>query len=440
MSDRQPTVSAKGLLYRLARQLRRGGACLLVLLLLVLVLCLVAALGALGRAPRTSRHTARRVDAKLKPPLFKCKSRSGQQQQLPEERAHQACLSCSHLDRPLSDTTSRHNSPFLVDEQYDFTVCSHAKVASTYLMNYLFELHGTNISAFSGTDEVHAEGHPRFATGSSPALATLNLHYKFQTVRDPFQRFVSSYLDKVVDTDYFELRELYEFLKKFQGLPKFLKKNLPLTLYKENGESAVLDTGAQLDEYLKYYDVQAARRKKTPEYGKVASFAQFTQYALVNQGLIRCKGGPHCLKAADIHVQPQWVRCDPCALRYDAILKVENFTDEMRYIRETLKLPDLDDVIATNLKVREKRLAKEGKPERSEVTRREQKTDVREKEKAEPAEAGNAGPARPNASGRDARDYRALLAQLAPLERDLLFTAYRRDLQVFDYPPLRDFP
>ena len=92
-----------------------------------------------------------------------------------------------------------------------------------------------------------------------------------------------------------------------------------------NGSYATINTKAQLDAYLKNYDLRAAKRKNVPEYGDRLSFPQFTQFVLVNIGLLACKDNSTCLKKANEHIQPQWVRCDPCTLQYDAILKVSTF-------------------------------------------------------------------------------------------------------------------
>ena len=137
-------------------------------------------------------------------------------------------------------------------------------------------------------------------------------------------RFVSCYINKILDGSYYGAYA-HDFVRDFKGLPAFLKTLIPITLWNMNGSCATIKTEAELDDYLNNYNLRATKRKNVAEYGKYLSFPQFTQFALVTLGLLRCRNHSTCLKAIDVHVQPQWVRCDPCALQYDAILKVSTF-------------------------------------------------------------------------------------------------------------------
>ena len=102
----------------------------------------------------------------------------------------------------------------------------------------------------------------------------------------------------------------------------FLEKRIPIRIWKINGDSTNIENKSDLKKFLQQYDAPSPKRKTVPESGNKASFAQFTQYALVHQGLLENRDDPDRLKAADVHVQPQWMRCDPCVLKYDAVLKV----------------------------------------------------------------------------------------------------------------------
>jgi len=275
----------------------------------------------------------------------------------PRQRAAAAQQACSRPRRPVSDTRSRHRSPFLVDELHNFTYCFHPKAASSYLLHYMFELNGRGVDTFETNHEVHAAAMPRWGAAKNASPQRLSRHYKFQVVRHPFHRFVSSYSNKAVEEDYFAKRHMLTFIRKNEGLVKFLRRNIPITLWEINGVSTVINTVKDLDIYLRNYDVEASKRKNIPEKGSHVSFGQFVQYALMQGGILRCRDDPDCLDDVDVHIQPQWMQCDPCALEYDAILKVESLSDDMNYLREVLHLPDLDHVITEHLDKRAARLA-----------------------------------------------------------------------------------
>lgn len=55
---------------------------------------------------------------------------------------------------------------------------------------------------------------------------------------------------------------------------------------------------------------------------ELASFPEFALWTAVN--VLQCQGGPVCLGDLDVHIRPQGVRCNPCAVNFDMIMKVGN--------------------------------------------------------------------------------------------------------------------
>jgi len=480
----------------------------------------------------------------VRPSFLESKYDDETDQAPPRQLARYARSACARLARPLSDTNPRVITPFLVDEAHGFTVCCHAKVASSYFLLYIHELNGKNVSKFTRNSQIHPSAHHLWGDNRR-SFEDLDAQYKFQIVRHPFRRLVSTYINKIIDQDYFARRHFYERIKTLKDLPTVLKDLIPLTLWNDMENSTTIKNRRDLENYLEKYDLKAAEIKDIPENGEYLSFSQFTH--LVLRSILHCKDDPSCLKWTDIHFQPQWVRCDPCALEYDAILKVETLPEDMRYLRETLILPDLDEVIKDNLEIAKlrdesnKKMQQDEKPnesksvqnvkpdgkqeskmlymngakskynpekqmEKQEVNQESNFAEVQEKaprsgetndtnsvvetrsreveftrgdsgsirktvvkvnspktkqpttksgrdgeaarrskravsenpveeqkKESEPAINKGAVNINPVNSERVSYDYDALLAELSPLARDLLFSAYRHDFHMFDY-------
>jgi len=355
----------------------------------------------------------------------------------PHERALNVSRACSRVSRPQSDLSSIHYTPHFVDAEHNLTMCMHAKSASTYLVFFLFELNGKNISKFGNKYDFHVGVRSHWGADGRKSAQELGRHHTMQVVRHPFQRFVSSYVDKIVVNEYFSKRNAYGFVKDFKGLPVLLKNNLPITLWNINGTSATIESKAHLHDFLNNYDLQAAKRGAAPEYGKYLSFPQFTQYAL--KQLLQCKDDPVCLKKVDVHIQPQWVRCDPCSLRYDTILKAETLNTEMDYVREVLQLPNLDATITKNMEIRNSRISADSTPPKklkSQSKKGKNKADTPRATasgKSEPEKQPSKKGPKINSSAGAGLHHTTLLQQLSPLERDLLYTAYRLDFDIFGY-------
>lgn len=62
-----------------------------------------------------------------------------------------------------------------------------------------------------------------------------------------------------------------------------------------------------------------------PEQRLSSGIPTFRDFSLfVVKKILSCGSDPECLKLINVHIRPQVTRCNPCAISFDAILKVSS--------------------------------------------------------------------------------------------------------------------
>ena len=107
----------------------------------------------------------------------------------------------------------------------------------------------------------------------------------------------------------------------------------------------------------------------------------------------------------------------------------------MDYLRKTLDLPNLDDIITKNLEVRKlKKTGKFNSPKELNIQQKKNENITVENEgKISESITTAKRTVNVNASSGNSLDYNKLLEQLSRLEIDLLYTVYRNDFDTFSY-------
>jgi len=240
-----------------------------------------------------------------------------QLRQVQAERRENIVSTCRKygLDRKSVDMTGAVNDLGLVAEewaylkrinwlyvywskQHDLTWCKVPKAgSSTWTFNFL------KLAGVDPKSHQHKELRNHYPRQSSNAI--LKDTFRFMVVRHPFERILSAYRDKLEDLSRdIEAREGYYY-----------------TMY---GKHIVAEYRDKSDKNL------TAKIEPT--------WREFVTYILNTP-----------VTKFDEHWTPIWMLCTPCIIRYDAISKMETFSEDTQYV---LQQAGLEDVLSVEWKHR----------------------------------------------------------------------------------------
>ena len=200
---------------------------------------------------------------------------------------------CKQKQLYLRQNTFRQNfeSWVLVHPKFKIAYCHLAKVGSTAWKTYLINLVSNNQTKQKllkmDTDELHIAINALFSTKNintnheelSKYLQSQK-YFTFAFVRHPFDRLVSAYIDKVLDT-----------------------KN---TFYRHVSQTLLQNYGA-------------------------ITFENFLRFVL--KSMENCNSQTtKCLNVIDVHWQPYYQRCEFCDMKYDYIGRLETFNQDVKEV------------------------------------------------------------------------------------------------------------
>lgn len=217
-----------------------------------------------------------------------------------------ACENYGHnITKKGVNVTSRHWLPMQIlqrprlyySDKYKLLVCGVPKCASTEWRKLLLLLE-KEVNAKSPEGISHEYAFTRafqkrfFWTRFNRTFARdrrLNTYYKIMTVREPLERVVSAYVDKMLPGGTGDLSySLYS-----------------ADIHKQYGKNT---------------------SKQSDYFGEVASFQEFVDHILDTAAS----------NFLDVHWKPYTDICDPCVIRYDYIAKLETFSQDAVRITEKL--------------------------------------------------------------------------------------------------------
>lgn len=140
---------------------------------------------------------------------------------------------------------------------------------------------------------------------------------KFLIVRDPFQRILSAYRDKLENKDIGKKHGTLHFYKSYGSkiVKKYRKKANKLN--KENDSNFP-------DRYKQIIEENVPQDRPEP------TFKEFVMYLTDTNLLIY----------GDDHWMPYYVFCTPCFIQYDVIAKFETLEDDQKYLIKLARLED----------------------------------------------------------------------------------------------------
>lgn len=111
-----------------------------------------------------------------------------------------------------------------------------------------------------------------------------------------------------------------------------LSRKLSATIAIENIHNSVISESIDIklndtifSQYaLNSHDIMKPEKKLSRE---IPTFREFSLF--VAKKILSCAGDPACLNLIDVHIQPQVTRCNPCAISFDAIIKVSSVVCSM---------------------------------------------------------------------------------------------------------------
>jgi len=124
-------------------------------------------------------------------------------------------------------------------------------------------------------------------------------------------------VNKIVQSDYYKNRDdsIYKNALQFSKMDSANLRRYFTTVYSDFDFAAVKRTNCS----SKIPSVHPA-----PSIDETPSFRSFAM--AVAESLLSCRGRQGCRASVDVHFKPQFDRCLPCLLKYDAVIKVREVT------------------------------------------------------------------------------------------------------------------
>ena len=201
----------------------------------------------------------------------------------------------------------KYNLRLRYDRKHNFLYCENFKIASTTWAMHLLRLKHKRAVDKSGNPIATLHKASRNVYPKLVGRKRLNFLAKnptsFIIVRDPFERLVSAYKDKMTVAYNRKMKAWRTF-----GLTQLLIRR-------------------------KY--------RKTPRPGIIPTFKEFVQY-LVGE----LSPSPNSMKkrkpnSIDNHWTPVWLNCSPCSEKYDVIVKMETIDRDTWYLKQLLNLKEV---------------------------------------------------------------------------------------------------
>ncbi|XP_043243058.1 carbohydrate sulfotransferase 11-like [Amphibalanus amphitrite] len=213
-------------------------------------------------------------------------------------------------------------SHFTVVPPHKTMACLVNKVASTSLLGTFLKLTGHGVPLFDELSSPHSIASLLHPTKPGEfALATKH-YFKFMFVRHPLERLISAYEDKVVKVDHPSLLHLRKSI--FNTQEDIRIRNRTYALLRANA--------ANRTELLADYETKlAAYRAEVKARHNVPTFGEFLDFVLAMDPT-----GDNF----DSHWTPYWRQCTPCHMHYDVIGKLEDGSDDFKYVWHRMKIYD----------------------------------------------------------------------------------------------------
>ncbi|CAL4170841.1 unnamed protein product [Meganyctiphanes norvegica] len=229
--------------------------------------------------------------------------------QVLEHRQQRVVEVCRQHKRQLKRIWGYGN--LLYDTKHHLAYCRTAKAGTTWWLGSLLRWAGVSTAGLT-PDTIHQISNQVF-----PPLDAKNIKVQmnanmfiFLAVRHPFTRLVSAYRDKI-----------------FSGYRKDLYSQMINAYGKNDTKQGSISGVADPSE----------------DNSNVPTFREFALFAA--QQVNHCAMVPNsaCMLDIDVHWRPSHDRCAPCNVHYDAILKLETFDSDERYIKMITGMPSNKD-------------------------------------------------------------------------------------------------
>ncbi|KAK3879254.1 hypothetical protein Pcinc_016165 [Petrolisthes cinctipes] len=230
------------------------------------------------------------------------------------ERREMLKARCVEMVSAAQRNKPPNSKEFLVSKKYQLMYCNVFKAASSTWLTHYLKMAGVSSQQIATYRDSPVEAARRFYPRPSPSdlqYYSRDLHYtSFLIVRDPFQRLLSAYRDKIE----FNKQDYYSSLRcRIQEasyiLPELKDKQKPEELKPE---------------------FIGQQKKCSP------SFRKFVEFVLSEEE----KGNDH-----NEHWAPYYRFCTPCQFPFDYILHFETLTEDETFLLE--KVPGLKDVLTS---------------------------------------------------------------------------------------------
>ncbi len=206
-----------------------------------------------------------------------------------------------------------HLQNIIIDQKHKFFYCYTPKVACTTWKRMLMVITGlwnnTNFETIPGRIVHKPKYFKKFSTLTlNEKKEALNNFTKFMIVRDPFERLLSAYRDK--------LETYINSEPVFQSIAKIIVKNRHL-----------------LQKYVPFENKTLEEINKKHHYD--VKFYQFIQY-LLSPVTAALKNHPH-----NEHWKPMYELCHPCLINYTIIAKYETVEDDSNFVLDKIGVYNL---------------------------------------------------------------------------------------------------
>nr|XP_004226920.2 carbohydrate sulfotransferase 10-like isoform X1 [Ciona intestinalis] len=213
-----------------------------------------------------------------------------------KERKETLTRACTALDNNCNGTGTSHFERAFYCKKYKLAVCDIYKSGSSTMLFTILNMNDVKWSDMDFSGWLRESGKLRFSAISNTEEKTVmwNSYTKVILVRDPFERFVSGYADKLIPTG--------------GGHSKHYR-----------------DLSLKINQEYRHLRSDVSKRNATEP--KHATFEDFLNYLLTTKET-----------QMDGHWADYVQLCEPCAHGYDVIMKMDTLENDVRYVTSLLNL------------------------------------------------------------------------------------------------------
>ncbi|XP_071524493.1 carbohydrate sulfotransferase 8-like [Panulirus ornatus] len=209
-----------------------------------------------------------------------------------KERLQRVQEACKRNGNPTPNLFATYRKRLYFSDRYNLMVCLTPKVATSTWMVHLHHIRGVapNTSTLHGNYWKNQIKACKVLGGVSSVRRRAQTALNIMTTRHPLERLLSAFRDK------------------FAGGRRLVRP--------------------QSYDHYRYFWKPALKALKKPIHTLQVTFPEFLRFAMMHSW--------------EPHWVPVFETCSPCSFSYRYVMRLETFTEDLRYLREKLAIKDID--------------------------------------------------------------------------------------------------